>query len=157
VPELARAARSTATEPAIRTSVGYYLFMPRARITLSSTSPGAAGEDYARLVNVVIFGGLKRRPFPAGWTKETVVAILGGADLDLSSSPPGTDARLTTVSILGGVKIVVAPGTPVSTSGFSLLGGRDVKVSQGGEEGPEIKMNLWAFLGGVEVTEATAA
>ena len=55
--------------------------------------------------------------------------------------------------MLGGVKILVAPGTPVSVSGFSLLGGREVKVSQTGE-GPEIRMSLWAFLGGVEVKEA---
>ncbi|MGH3018639.1 MAG: hypothetical protein ACRDNR_00565 [Gaiellaceae bacterium] len=57
--------------------------------------------------------------------------------------------------MLGGVKILVAPGTPVSVSGFSLLGGREVKVSQAGE-GPEIRMSLWAFLGGVEVKEAEA-
>jgi hypothetical protein len=28
-------------------------------------------------VNVSIFGGLNRRPFPPGWTHETVFAILG--------------------------------------------------------------------------------
>lgn len=103
-------------------------------------------------MNVAIFGGLKR-PFPPGWTKETVIAILGGADLDLSSSQPGLDARLTAVAILGGVKILVAPGTRVSLSGFGLLGGRDVKVSPNGD-GPEISMSLWAFLGGIEVKEA---
>lgn len=105
-------------------------------------------------MNVAIFGGLNRRPFPPGWTKETLIALLGGADLDLTSSPPGPDARLTVVAILGGVKILVAPGTHVSLSGFSLLGGREVSVSQQGD-GPEIKMNLWAFLGGIEVKEGS--
>ena len=104
-------------------------------------------------MNVVFFGGISKRPLPPGWTKETLVAVLGGADLDLSASPPGTDARLTAIAILGGVKILVAPGTRVSVSGFTLLGGRDVKVSQAGE-GPEIRMSLWAFLGGVDVKEA---
>jgi hypothetical protein len=103
-------------------------------------------------VNVSIFGGLNRRPFPPGWSKETVIAIFGGADLDLSSSPPAPDARLTAVAILGGVKILVAPGTRVSVSGFGLFGGREVKVAQSGD-GPEIKMSLWAFLGGIEVKE----
>jgi hypothetical protein len=106
-------------------------------------------------VNVAIFGGLKR-PFQPGWTKETVVAILGGTDLDLSSSPPGSDARLTAVAILGGIKILVAPGTPTSVSGVSLLGGREVKVSQGAA-GQEIKLSLWSFLGGIEVKEAEPA
>jgi hypothetical protein len=107
-------------------------------------------------VNVAIFGGLNRRPFPPGWTHETMLSILGGAELDLSGSPPGEDALLRAVAILGGVKIMVAPGTRVSVGGFSLLGGRDVKVSQAGE-GPAVKMSLWAFLGGVEVREGEVA
>jgi hypothetical protein len=105
-------------------------------------------------MNVAIFGGLNRRPFPPGWTKETVVAILGGGDIDLSNSPPGPDARLTAVAVLGGVKILVPAGTRVSVSGFALLGGREVKVSQSGD-GPDIKMSLWAFLGGVQVEDLT--
>ncbi len=104
-------------------------------------------------MNVAIFGALNRRPFPQGWTKETLLAILGGIDIDLSSSPPGPSARLTAIAILGGIKILVAPGTRVSVSGFALFGGREVKVSQRGD-GPEIKLNLWALLGGIEVTEA---
>jgi hypothetical protein len=105
-------------------------------------------------MNIAIFGGLNRRPFPPGWTKETVVAILGGGEIDLSSSPPGPDARLTAVAILGGVKILVAPGTRVSVSGFGMFGGREVKVSQRGD-GPGIKMSLSAFLGGIQVEELT--
>jgi hypothetical protein len=103
-------------------------------------------------VDLVIFGGLNRL-FPPGWTKETFVAILGGGEFDLSSSPPGPDAHLTAVAILGGVKIRVAPGTRISVSGFGLFGGREVKVSEAAD-GPEIKMSLWAFLGGIEVKEA---
>jgi hypothetical protein len=106
-------------------------------------------------VNVAILGGLNRRPFPPDWTKETIVAIFGGGDLDLSSSPPGPDARLRAVAILGGIKIGVAPGTRVSVSGFALLGGREVQVSQRGD-GPQIKMSLWAFLGGIRVNEIAA-
>jgi hypothetical protein len=105
-----------------------------------------------RRVNVAIFGGLSRRPFPPGWTRETVVTIFGGGDLDLSASPSGPNPRLRAVAIFGGITIVVAPGTRVSVSGFGLLGGRDVKVSQSAG-GPEIKMSLWAFLGGIDVKE----
>jgi hypothetical protein len=104
-------------------------------------------------MNLSVFGGLKQRPFPPGWTRETVVSILGGGDIDLSSSPPGADARLTAVAILGGAKVIVPAGTRVSVSGMALLGGRDVKVSQVGQ-GPEVKMSLWSFLGGIEVTES---
>ena len=78
------------------------------------------------------------------------------AELDLSNSPPGPGARLTAVAILGGFKVLVAPGTRVSVGGLGLLGGRSVKVSQDGG-GPEIRMSLWAILGGIEVKEAVAA
>jgi len=61
--------------------------------------------------------------------------------------------ELTAVAILGGVKVILPPGTHVSVSGMALLGGRDVKVSQVGQ-GPEVKMSLWSFLGGIEVTES---
>jgi hypothetical protein len=107
-------------------------------------------------MNLALFGGLNQRPFPPGWTKETVVAILGGGDLDLSNSPAGPHARLTAVAILGGVKVILAPGTHVSVSGAGILGGREVKVSQTGD-GPEVKMNLWAILGGIEVSESDPA
>ena len=40
----------------------------------------------------------------------------------------------------------------MSVSGFAVVEGREVKVSQRGD-GPEVKMSLWAFLGGIEVKE----
>jgi predicted membrane protein len=107
-------------------------------------------------VNVVLFGGLNRRLLAPGWTKETVIAIFGGGDLDLSSSPPGRDARLTAVAILGGLDILVAPGTRVSVSGVTLFGSRDVNVSQRGD-GPEIKMSLSVVLGNIEVKEISSS
>jgi predicted membrane protein len=107
-------------------------------------------------MNLSILGGLSKRPFAPGWTKESILAILGGGDIDLTASPPGSDARLTAVAVLGGVKILVPPGTKVSVEGFGFLGGREIKVSQTGD-GPEIKMNLWAFLGGIEVNETPPA
>jgi hypothetical protein len=103
-------------------------------------------------VNVAIFGGLGRRPFPPGWTRETVLALFGGGNLDLSQSAPGAGARLTALAILGGVNIALPPGTQVSTSGFSLFGGRDVRVSQRGD-GPQVRLSLWAFFGAIKVTE----
>ncbi len=102
-------------------------------------------------MNVAIFGGFDRRPFPPGWTKETLVAILGGGEVDLSKSPPGPDAKLTAVAILGGMTIWVAEGTSVSMSGLGLFGGRSVKVTEG--DGPVVHMGLWAVFGGIEVKE----
>ena len=103
-------------------------------------------------MNLTIFGGLGRRPFAPGWTKQTVVAIFGGGELDLSASPPGPGAVLTVVAILGGMTILLAPGTRVTVSGFAIFGGREVNVSPRGD-GPEIALRLCVFIGGVEVKE----
>ncbi len=102
-------------------------------------------------MNLALFGGFEKQPFAPGWTKETVVAMFGGGDLDLRSSPPGEGARLTAVALFGGVEIIVAPGTRVSMSGASVLGGRSVKVEAG--DGPEIAMKLVAVFGGIDVKD----
>jgi len=77
------------------------------------------------------------------------VAVFGGGSFDLTSAPPGADARLTVVAILGGIEIKVAPGTRVTMGGLSFLGGREVKVEPG--DGPQIHLNATAILGGVEI------
>lgn len=106
-------------------------------------------------MNFALFGGFGKRPLPPGWTRETAVAILGGGQFDLTSSPPGPQARLTAVSLLGGVEITVPPGSRVRMSGLSLLGGREVEVNPG--EGPEFRLHAVAILGGVTVKEAPEA
>jgi hypothetical protein len=127
--------------------------IPAASVTPGNPARvGYARRGEGRPMEIAIFGAIRQR-FPPGWTKETVVAIFGGVNLDLSSSPPGPGARLTVVAIFGGVNILVPAGARVSVSGFALFGGREVKVSQQ-RNGPEIKLNLWALLGGIDVKEA---
>jgi hypothetical protein len=98
-------------------------------------------------MDIAILSGRELR-YPADWTKQTVVAILGGAAIDASAGA-GPDARLTFVGILGGAKLRVQTGSRITTSGFSLLGGRKVDVQPG--DGPAIRIAAWTFLGGVEV------
>jgi hypothetical protein len=106
-------------------------------------------------MNVGILGGFSKPPFPAGWTKQTAVAFLGGGELDLGSSPPASGAVLRAIAVLGGIEIRVPPGTRVSMSGVSLFGGREVKVTPG--EGPELQVKAIAVFGGVEVKESEVA
>lgn len=103
-------------------------------------------------MNVAIFGGFEKKPFAPGWSKETVVAVFGGGDLDLRNSPPAEGAKLTVVAIFGGITAVVPPGSRVSMSGLSLFGGRSVKVEPA--DGPRIHVRAIAILGGVEVKES---
>ena len=103
-------------------------------------------------MNVAIFGGFDRRPFAPGWTKEKLVAVFGGGDIDLASCPPGDNAELTVVTVFGGVELNVLPGTRISMSGFSLFGGRTVNVKPGG--GSELRLKAFCIFGGVDVKEA---
>ncbi len=102
-------------------------------------------------MNLAMLGGFGKRPFAPGWTKQTAIAVLGGGEIDLTQSPPGEGAQLTAVAVLGGIDVTVAPGSRLTVSGFSLLGGREIKVEPG--EGPAMRMRLIAVLGGVEVKE----
>jgi len=105
-------------------------------------------------VNVALFGGFDKKPIAPGWTKETLVAVFGGGDVDLTASPPEGEGRLTALSLFGGIEIAVSPGTSVALSGLSLLGGRTVDVREG--DGPRIKLKAIAILGGVAVKEREA-
>jgi hypothetical protein len=100
-------------------------------------------------MDIAILSGRELR-FPGDWTKQTVVAILGGASIDATAGA-GADAQLTFVGILGGAKLRVQRGSRVTTNGFSLLGGRKVDVQPG--DGPSIRIDAWTFLGGVEVSD----
>jgi hypothetical protein len=101
-------------------------------------------------MNLAVLGGFGKKPFAPGWKKETAAAVLGGGEIDLTSSPPAPDGgHLTAVALLGGIDVRVPPGSRVSMSGLSFLGGREVTVEPNG--GPEIAIRGIAILGGIEV------
>ena len=109
--------------------------------------------------NVSIFGGSKigQRPWRPGknvWS----LAFFGGCDMDFRQAELDEGiTKITAISILGGHKIIVPQDLPVSLSGFSLLGGREMKRSEAKEErqvsAKTLQINGISILGGVEVTE----
>ena len=105
-------------------------------------------------MNAALFGGFSKSPPPPGWRRQTALALFGGGDLDLGAAPPGDDARLTAVAILGGIDVRVPPGARVALSGLSLFGGRDVQVPPG--DGPTIRVRAFAILGGVTIKPSEA-
>jgi hypothetical protein len=98
--------------------------------------------------DIAIFGG-RRVKLPVGWTKQRLVAIFGGAQVDATAAP-GEGATLGLVTILGGAEVTVPAGAPVTASGVALLGGRSIDVDSM-EDGPEIRLKAYTVLGGVRV------
>lgn len=105
-------------------------------------------------MQLALFGTTDEGGFVPGWLAETVLLLFGGADLDLTKRPPAPDATLTVVAIFGGAKVVVPAGSRVTAGGFSLFGGRSVKVGPGA--GPDLRLNAVTVFGGIEVVEAPA-
>ena len=61
--------------------------------------------------------------------KTVSVSLIGGADLDLRDTRlAAPEVTLTKVSLIGGVDLKVPRGVRVRVSGFSLLGGRSIKL-----------------------------
>lgn len=100
--------------------------------------------------DVAVLGGRKVK-LPSGWTNQTLVAILGGAQVD-ATAPPAPGAKLTLVTILGGAEVTVPEGARVSQGGFALLGGRHVDVNSR-DDGPEIRVTAFSFFGGVKISD----
>jgi Domain of unknown function (DUF1707)/Cell wall-active antibiotics response 4TMS YvqF len=88
----------------------------------------------------------------------TVVNVMGGADLDLTSAVvEGAETEIRVFSLMGGSDIVVPDGVHVELSGFAFMGGNDLKV-----EGrpppppgaPIVRVRAWSVMGGTDVKRA---
>jgi predicted membrane protein len=101
-------------------------------------------------LQVSIFGSSVTGAAP-GWTKETVVSLVGSLKLDLSDSRPAQGARLTVVAVLGSTKVIVPTGTQISVSGLSIVGRRTVKVTPG--EGPAVSVAAYSLVGATNITD----
>jgi len=109
--------------------------------------------------NVAIFGGsnLGQGPWRPG-KKFWSIAIFGGAAIDFHQAQldeGGT--KVVVFSLFGGHKLSVPPEMPISVSGFSILGGRNVKRphAKGAPAGSATALHIKAIsiLGGIEITE----
>jgi len=82
-----------------------------------------------------------------------VASIVGGASLHLSEAQlAAPEVTLTTVSLVGGTRIMVPPGIRVEVSGFSLAGG--TRVEGGPEPGPDapaVYIRAVSLVGGVRI------
>jgi len=85
-----------------------------------------------------------------------IIALLGGAQLDLGQAEPeAAESLITAVAILGGVEIIAPPGVPVELTGVSLLGGKSDERPPGPPLPgcPLVRVRTFCLFGGVKAKE----
>ncbi len=125
---------------------------PATRSTPARANP-ADVRDHQLLV--AIMGGVERK---GPWTparKSTVLAMMGGAELDFREAimPPGV-TEIDIFTLMGGVEILVPPGIAVDASGLAIMGG--FSHGPGRPPGmqpddPIIRVRGFAMMGGVDI------
>jgi hypothetical protein len=118
--------------------------------------PAAVPADRDRDKLYAIFGGIDRR---GTWTlprQMKIVAVFGGAHLDLREArfPPGV-IDLEVTAVMGGIEIVVPPGLAVQMHGSAILGGfQDVNRAPANPDpdAPLLRVRGLTMMGGVHVS-----
>ena len=103
-----------------------------------------------------IFGGIDRR---GTWTvprRMKIVAIMGGAHLDLREArfPPGV-VELDVTAVMGGIEIVVPPGLAVQMHGSAIMGGFadvDRAPANPDPDAPLLRVRGLTMMGGVNIS-----
>ena len=116
----------------------------------SVVAPGSAGGP---TWHVSPIGGLSvSGPWRMG-RHVVVIALIGGADLDLSQAElAARDVTLTKVSIIGGVNARIPHGIRGDASGLSLLGGTSVEgAPDPGPGAPTIHIRAFSIIGGIRI------
>ena len=119
----------------------------------ASPDPAAAAATGRRLV--AVFGGISRK---GSWHPEPVtriLAVFGGAELDLRDAVlPGREITIDAVAVFGGVSITVPPEMRVIDTGSAVMGGRDISGDIAESARPDatvLRITGTCVFGGVEV------
>ena len=117
-----------------------------------TTAPTRRGGRF-----VAIFGGISRKGqwHPDPVTK--IVAVFGGADLDLRDAilPPSGEITLDIVAVFGGADIKIPPEMRVIDTGSAIMGGRDITADVGESDrpgAPVLRITGTCVFGGISVT-----
>lgn len=87
----------------------------------------------------------------------TAVALFGGVEIDLASSPPPPEVDVLLVALMGSGQVKVRRDQGVNMTGASILGGRKMEPADSTEESElGLPLNIAAFsiMAGIEVKRA---
>ena len=123
----------------------------------------SSGADADNTLNVfVVMGGLKRISTAQRFRGGEITAVMGGAQLDLRQAtiPPGEEAALDILALMGGCEIIVPPSWTVVTPIVPVMGGIDDKrlaplpgagETVAGSPAPRLVLRGLLLMGGIEI------
>jgi hypothetical protein len=117
----------------------------------------AAVEDRRGWI-VAVLGGAARKGRWRPARRTNVVAVLGGAELDLREAEIGADLVITAVTVMGGVGIAVPDGVAVELGGFALMGANAAPEDRADmpPDAPVVRVRAFALMGGVGIERKRA-
>ena len=92
--------------------------------------------------------------------RTTVVAVMGGAKLDLRHAElEALETTLTIFAVMGGVDVIVPEGVNVEVTGIAVMGAKNENVSHAPARpgSPLIRIDVFAVMGGVNIRSRPAA
>jgi Cell wall-active antibiotics response 4TMS YvqF/Domain of unknown function (DUF1707) len=127
----------------------------RVPVALAPAEPETIGEAAATQTVYAIMGGVDRR---GAWTvprRWRVIAMMGGAQLDLREARfPAGVIDLEVKAVFGGVQIIVPPGLAVEVHGTAIMGGfQNVNRAPAHPDpgAPLLRVHGIAIMGGVDI------
>lgn len=125
----------------------------------SSEAPGPSfgGGEYVsgETLNVTsVFGNVKKVVVSKRFRGGEIVAIMGGAEIDLSKADIAGRVRLDATNIMGGTELIIPPDWDVRSNAVAILGGvedkRDPRFLRI-EPGKILILEGVCLLGGIEI------
>jgi hypothetical protein len=112
-------------------------------------SRGDAESD--ELALVAILDGVELESRSKAFRGGSMLAWLGGIDVDLTDAELAPGARLSVNALFGGIDVTIPPTWRVESDTKALMGGIDARGAQDDPDAPVLVLEGMAVFGGIDV------
>src|SRR5262245_42548646 len=128
--------------------LGALVGMIGAAAALKRALPSRGDESSDDLALVAILDGVELKSRAGAFRGGSMLAWLGGIEVDLREAELAPGARLTANAIFGGIEILVPPHWRVESEATAIVGGVDTPATPGDDAAPGWRGGGLAGLGG---------
>jgi len=120
----------------------------------SATENDKDADENDMVVSISVFAGNQHKAYSKNFKGGDVIAVFGGADINLTQADFEGVVKMDVIAVFGGVKIVIPPGWEVKSEVVAIFGGIDDKRTFGVaavEPRKVLVIEGVAMFGGVEI------